>query len=99
MGLAEIIKDYCECEADIDIKCHMCIASEIVGSIETIHAENKILKRTNKNLIERHNIHLDALDRYYHRLHKECPCLEPDAHEQLTTKCNSPWRHEGKYNG
>lgn len=89
----EMLSAMCECESNV--KCMPCRIKE-----RTDHLEEQVAKlpemqgRLNiyykQNVAMRitHKLHLDALNNYYHALHKECPCRSDEA-----GKCESPWQN------
>lgn len=58
-----------------------------VTKANLMEAENIVLKKQNKFLKDRHNVHIQAIQHYYHLLHKDCPCLD----EENPGVCLSPW--------
>jgi len=103
---AEIAKtllgSLCECDANIDARCPACMVSDFVKSMEAELAaatENRKTatdkyaegKKAVRAMSLAHNMHIDALNVYWHWRHRACPCgihLEDDA---VIGKCESPW--------
>jgi len=55
-------------------------------------AELKVrdIRKTFGSFRTRHELHMAALDRYYHVVHKRCPCKIMVDDEPMG-KCESPW--------
>ena len=87
----DLLTAMCECEPNI--KCVPCKIKERhevnVIDLNYLHEtvnNNQILWKQNKAMKLLHGLHLDALNNYYHALHKECPCRH-----DVKAKCHSPW--------
>lgn len=91
----------CECDEKIKVHCPNCLMAEVVMSLST---QIESMRKTNGNMTKdlksirdsvtsmnnRHNVHIQALQTYYHLLHKDCPCLiQLEGVPQ--GKCGSPW--------
>ena len=55
--------------------------------VEIAMKENAQAHKAKKNLIEVHEMHIDALNRYWHRGHKDCPCESG----KFPGRCESIW--------
>lgn len=87
----QLLNAMCECETNI--QCAICKVKEKVEDLqkqlmtmEEIKANNTMFRRQNKAMRVVHVLHLDALNSYYHLLHKQCPCKT-----EVDGKCESPW--------
>ena len=85
----KILDAMCECEPDIDVSCPMCLIKSYVETIAKAETNVKDLKIQVKVMKESHFIHLDALNNYYHIIHKRCPCKSEG-------KCESPWLNQAR---
>ena len=56
---------------------------------EEIMAEVKQMRKAIKHQNRIHEMHIEALQHYYHVIHKDCPCLIKL--KGVTGKCGSPW--------
>lgn len=95
----------CECDDKIRVKCPNCLMAEVtlhlsteLGTTQTAHntlaTEVKQLRDAIANVNRRHDIHIEALQHYYHLTNKNCPCMImlkgiPKG------KCESPWKTLG----
>jgi hypothetical protein len=60
-----------------------------------LEQRHKVLQMANRNLSSLHNVNIESLQLYWHKLHPDCPCilLPRDKRGLLkNAKCKSPWR-------
>ncbi len=76
----EILAALCECAEN-----RKCLICAIKDTMEEMNDHLEIAQKAVNIANERHNLHIDALNAYWHQIHKDCPCLTPPG------KCKSPW--------
>ncbi len=88
--MSQMLSAMCECETNI--KCIPCRIKERTDHLEAQvdrlpDMQSRLNSYYKQNVAMRitHKLHLDALNNYYHALHK-CPCRTEE-----NGKCESPW--------
>jgi|TARA_R110002096_G_scaffold29568_1_gene89141 hypothetical protein len=102
MNLIESIE--CECKDGEVNSCQGCVDAEdfltmynknnsmlkmLIKKSESSAEENKTLLGVKESFQERHNSHIDSLDKYWHFLHA-CPC----EFKRKPGRCESIWKAE-----
>ena len=89
----------CECDEIVsDDPCIQCkLAEELVSATDdlkkvseqcvALKRENVQVHKTYKRIQEVHEMHIDALNRYWHRGHRDCPCEDG----KFPARCESIW--------
>lgn len=85
----KMLEAMCECDPEIDVSCPMCLIKEYVETTTKEDESIRDLRTQVKFMKESHFIHLDALNNYYHIIHRQCPC-------KSEKKCESPWLNQAR---
>ena len=82
--MIELLKAMCACEEGLAVVCPMCKIKEYVETADSKSTLYQDMKIQNKMMKDSHLLHLEALNNYYHLIHKHCPCFSDK-------NCESPW--------